>query len=456
MKKRKIRMVGLDLDGTVFNEEKKITPNTKRVLQKAAEQGVIVLPATGRPEQGLPKEMLEIPGIQYALTSNGSRIIKVPSGEVIYQELIPWDVVRRVILLVRQWEHCVWEVYLDGEIYVEEGEYRFLKHPDMTPALVQYIQHSRQPKKNLFASMEEEQRSAEKMHMVFDNTEERDRRLAELKTIFPELEVSCATTFNIEMNSAKAGKGVGLLELGKLLGISGEEIMACGDAPNDWNMLQKVGFPVVMANGTPETKQLAAFITRSNQEDGVAYALEQYVLEGKYCVRKGKPSDLLQIMEIVHQAQAGMGREKIPQWQNGYPNERVIKSDIEKESCFVVEEGERVVAFGVLCLGEEPTYRRIEEGAWTTGERYATIHRLSVAEDKKCQGLATFLYDALERICREKGIPAIRIDTHRENRKMQAWIEKQGFTRSGVIYVDDHGADSPRDAFEKRLSGIFF
>lgn len=93
-----------------------------------------------------------------------------------------------------------------------------------------------------------------------------------------ELDVSYATTFNLEIISAKSGKGNGLLELGRKLGIGREEIMACGDAPNDWDMLKKVGFPVVMANGDEETKKLAAFITRSNEEDGVAYAIEKFVL----------------------------------------------------------------------------------------------------------------------------------------------------------------------------------
>ena len=67
--------------------------------------------------------------------------------------------------------------------------------------------------------------------------------------------------------------------LGKILGIKREEIMACGDAPNDWNMLEMAGLPVVMANADEETKKKAAFITKSNEEDGVAYAVEQFVLK---------------------------------------------------------------------------------------------------------------------------------------------------------------------------------
>lgn len=278
MRKNKIRMIGLDLDGTVFNNDKIITAHTKEVLAEAIRQGVVVLPATGRPECGLPEEFLGIPGVKYAVTSNGARVIDVTTGETVYSQLIPWELTLRVIRQMKQWENCVWEVYFDGKIQVEKGEYRFLNHPDMTPAMKEYIHKSRHFYENLLADIEAKKINMEKIHMVFEDTAYRDSRLRELQETFPELAVSNATTFNIEINSVYAGKGKALLELGKILGISREEIMACGDATNDWDMLRSVGFPVVMENGDEETKKLAAFITRGNQEDGVAYAIERFVL----------------------------------------------------------------------------------------------------------------------------------------------------------------------------------
>ena len=70
------------------------------------------------------------------------------------------------------------------------------------------------------------------------------------------------------------------------MGISREQIMACGDAANDWDMLKKVGFPVAMGNADDETKKLAAYVTRTNEEDGVAWAIEKFVLNQE----KGKES----------------------------------------------------------------------------------------------------------------------------------------------------------------------
>ena len=134
-------------------------------------------------------------------------------------------------------------------------------------------------KKKMDEKIREEKIGMEKLHLIFADTRERDCREKELQQMFPNLSICHATPFNIEIISGRAGKGNALVALGKILGIKREEIMACGDAPNDWNMLEMAGLPVVMANADEETKKKAAFITKSNEEDGVAYAVEQFVLK---------------------------------------------------------------------------------------------------------------------------------------------------------------------------------
>ena len=276
-KNRNIRMIGLDLDGTVFNDEKKITAHTKEVLAAAIRRGIVVLPATGRPQSGLPEEFLEIPGVRYAVTSNGGRIVDLESGEAVYECRMPWELTQQVIRQVRDVPGSVWEVYCDGKCLVEKEEYRYIEHPLMPQALKDYIRKSRIYVPKLTEKLRENRAGAEKMHMLFERTEDRDGTL-ELLRQNQDLQVSIAAPFNLEINYARAGKGKGLLELGRLLGIRREEIMACGDSWNDWTMLKSVGFPVVMGNADPETKKLGAFITRSNEEDGAAYAIEKFIL----------------------------------------------------------------------------------------------------------------------------------------------------------------------------------
>ena len=190
MEKRKIRMIGLDLDGTVFNNEKMITEHTREVLAEAIRQGVVVLPATGRPECGLPEQFLAIPGVRYALTSNGARIIDLVERKVIYAQLLPWETAVAVIDEINTWEHCAWEAYYDGEIFVDADAYRFLDHPDMLPALKSYMRRTRQPVRGLAEKIRREHISMEKMHMVFEYTEYRDQKLQEIREKFPDLAFS--------------------------------------------------------------------------------------------------------------------------------------------------------------------------------------------------------------------------------------------------------------------------
>ena len=92
------------------------------------------------------------------------------------------------------------------------------------------------------------------------------------------LSISDSMGTNLEINAPGVNKGMGLIQLGRLLGIEREEIMACGDGLNDLAMLRAVGFGVAMANGNEEVKKYADYVTGSNDEDGVAKAIEKFVL----------------------------------------------------------------------------------------------------------------------------------------------------------------------------------
>ena len=76
-----IRLVALDLDGTVFNDKKEITPRTLAAIRAACARGVAVLPATGRTASGIPAAFTSIPGVRYALTSNGASVVDLTTGE---------------------------------------------------------------------------------------------------------------------------------------------------------------------------------------------------------------------------------------------------------------------------------------------------------------------------------------------------------------------------------------
>ena len=117
----------------------------------------------------------------------------------------------------------------------------------------------------------------DKVQGLFADMEEREQAWQELKR-FDSLELVGSLKYNIEINAAGVNKGKGLLELGEILGISREEIMAFGDGDNDIAMLREVGFGVAMENADEEVKAVADYVTGSNDEDGVAKAIARFVL----------------------------------------------------------------------------------------------------------------------------------------------------------------------------------
>ena len=93
----RIKMIGLDLDGTLLNEKKEITPYSRNVIKKALDAGIIVLVATGRPWMGIPEELRSFPGMRYALTSNGARVIDTETGKVIEECLLSPELAKKTL-----------------------------------------------------------------------------------------------------------------------------------------------------------------------------------------------------------------------------------------------------------------------------------------------------------------------------------------------------------------------
>ncbi len=156
-------------------------------------------------------------------------------------------------------------------------------------------------------------------------------------------------------------------------------------------------------------------------------------------IRKAELSDLKEVMEVYdigRQFMRSTGNQS--QWVNGYPSEELIRSDIESGISYVaVENGEIEVVF-MLREGEDPTYRVIENGSWLNDEPYAVLHRIAARGKKKGAGSECIQW------CLGQ-YPSMRGDTHADNAVMQHVLEKNGFVRCGVIYIED---GSPRIAFQ--------
>ncbi|WP_455662087.1 GNAT family N-acetyltransferase [Pradoshia sp.] len=165
--------------------------------------------------------------------------------------------------------------------------------------------------------------------------------------------------------------------------------------------------------------------------------------------RKAAPSDLNRIMEIIKDAQFYLKELGIDQWQNQYPSEETILTDIRNGHGYVLLEEGKIIATVAISFDGERTYEHIYDGAWLTHQDYAVIHRLAVGKASKGKGISNDIMKLAEELCKDRDIPSIKIDTHKHNVVMQHILQKNGYTYCGIIYVED---GSKRLAYEKRLT----
>lgn len=274
----RIRMIGLDMDGTLLTTEKELTEHTREVLREAIDRGVVVLPATGRPLAGIPEEVLKFPGVRYAVASNGARIVDLKESRVLYEDLVPYETGRRVLEICSRYDSML-EIYYDGVGYAEEEKLKHLDEYVPRLPMARYIASSRRPVADVRAMHEERKAPTDKLQALFRTTEECKKAWKEVEKEIPDIEITGALSNNIEVNAKGVNKGRGLMILGELLGIHREEIMAVGDGSNDIAMLREAGLGVAMENATEAVKAAADVVTLSNDQEGAAAAIEKYVLQ---------------------------------------------------------------------------------------------------------------------------------------------------------------------------------
>lgn len=164
-------------------------------------------------------------------------------------------------------------------------------------------------------------------------------------------------------------------------------------------------------------------------------------------IKKAVESDIDAMAKIYRDAQTALRTSGVDQWQDVFPSSETASRDIANGSSYVLWDNGRILGTASVSIGEEPTYRVIRQGEWlSTGEVYGFLHRVAVAEEAKGRGAAAEFFKLAEKLCRESNTASLRCDTHRDNLPMQRALLKYGFSRCGIIDIEN-GAE--RVAFEK-------
>ena len=171
------------------------------------------------------------------------------------------------------------EIYYDGIGYADREKLEQIEKYQEDPAMQKYIRETRRPVESTREKFETNDQGMDKIQALFAKNQEKELAREEILQTVTDVEVTGALSNNIEVNAKGIHKGNALLQLGELLGIEREEIMAFGDGKNDLKMLETVGVGVAMANSVPEVLEAADLVTESNDRDGVAKIIEKYVLK---------------------------------------------------------------------------------------------------------------------------------------------------------------------------------
>ena len=244
MGENRIKLVAADMDGTLLNRERKITKYTQNVIKKAMAQGVYFVPATGRAVNALPPELKEMEGIRYGIFSNGATIYDLKEEKVIYKNHFEMDRVLELMDFLKQFD-LMESISLNGQSYANKKEMENIDYYELDSNTKAIVQGSRVLVDDLEMFVKEQSTTVEKTTLLFKTMEER-RRAADALSKIEDIQFSSSLPKNLEISKKGCNKGDGLFHLAKILNIQKEEIMSCGDADNDRELLESAGLAVVM------------------------------------------------------------------------------------------------------------------------------------------------------------------------------------------------------------------
>lgn len=265
------KLLVLDLDGTLTNSKKEITPHTRDTLIRAQEQGVRIILASGRPVYGIMPLARELQLEQfegYILAYNGGQIIDCKTMETKFEQVLDPSVYPYFQRCARE-NGLVLLSYKNEYVVSEDAENEYVRHEAFLNRMLSV--------------------TVDDFLKVFDfpvpkclivgeplRLEQLEQRMkAEIGT---QINVFRSEPFFLELVPKGIDKARSLAVLVDRLGLKREDMMACGDGYNDLSMIEYAGFGVAMANAQEVVRQSAQYITLSNDEDGVAYAVERFLL----------------------------------------------------------------------------------------------------------------------------------------------------------------------------------
>lgn len=276
-----IKLVALDLDGTLFDNSSRISKRNLTAIRSITDKGIHVVISTGRPFEGIPFDQIKGTGINYAITANGSGIYEISTGKCLYENAMDEELVTPILnfLLTRD---IHMDAFIGGKGYTPIQCVETAQKLTVPSSIKNYIITTRTRLDNILQFIHENQLKVQKITLNFypaaDGTLIDRETVRKFLVSNPSITTVCGGYNNLEFTRADANKGVGLRKLAEILGVNPDATMAIGDTENDLAIIEAAGIGVAMGNATDAVKARADYVTTTNTKDGVAAAIEHFIL----------------------------------------------------------------------------------------------------------------------------------------------------------------------------------
>lgn len=276
-----IKLIALDLDDTTLRSNGTLAPETKVAIERAIHKGIEIVVASGRAFTALPKEVISIPGINYAVTSNGAAVYRLPGGERVKSYDVPEEAVMKILDIARPYgEDIALEAFVDGQPYTSQGHIDDPIRYGSSPAYVGYVQKTRIPVDDIYKFSEENRKNIDSMVVVCPDADKREDIRNKIAGSAKGIRMTSSVKHLTEIIGEDAGKDSGLKYVCGELGISSRETVAVGNADNDIDMIKYAYIGAAVSNSSANCLAAADVIIGSSNENGTADFINE-ICDGK-------------------------------------------------------------------------------------------------------------------------------------------------------------------------------
>lgn len=268
-----IKCIALDLDGTTLMDANRISDANRDALLRVLDRGIEIVVASGRPMHSLPDSVVGIDGINYAITSNGSEVYDLRTGQCLKRAILDEEAVDLIMQQCMKHDVAV-EVFINGQAFCSRALYDDPVSFGIKPEYKRYITATRNPQADIEGFIREHVGQYGNLDFIVKDPAVGMEIRKEFSKYSELVYVTSSIDSRVEFGSVDSGKNNGLIFLTDKLSLESSRVAAFGNADNDVEMLQYAGVGIAVADSSNNCLKAADYVTKTCREDGVAWAIE--------------------------------------------------------------------------------------------------------------------------------------------------------------------------------------